>query len=244
MNKFVLLAAVLSTTAFAQTTAPGADANIAPPPPPSATQPDDAPLEDPGGRIRWGVSGRLGWNIPSPAFTMGGEGRIGWQLTKVFSAYMAIGGTAGLGFGVKANFDGASVQITALSYYYFAALAELYLGNLFFVAAGPVLANGGFVGATLGASADGVAEQRNIVATGITPGIDIRLGLGLPGAPRASFRRMGFNVGLDAMILFHPNSVITTVRADGPNGRASAGVTSNGMTISVVPMLMLGYDMR
>ncbi|MBX7116357.1 MAG: hypothetical protein K1X64_18675 [Myxococcaceae bacterium] len=244
MTQFVLLAAVVSTTALAQTTAPGSDENIAPPPPPSVNLPDDAPLEDPGGRIRWGVSGKLGWNVPSPAFTMGGEGRVGWQLSKIFSAYLAIGGTGGFGFGVKADFEGAAIQITALSYYYFAALAELYLGNLFFVAAGPVLANGAFVGATLGASADGVAEQRNIVATGITPGVDIRLGLGFPGAPRASFRRMGFNIGLDAMILFHPDSIITTVRADGPNGSASAGVKSNGLTVSVVPMLMLGYDMR
>lgn len=242
MKTTLLLTALVSASALAQESAP-------PPPPPqpvaAAPMPMDAPMEDPGGRVRWGVSGNLGWHLPSSAFTFGAEGRIGYQISNMFGAYAIVGGTVGLGFGVSTSIQGANVSITALSYYYFGAIAELMLGNLFYVGGGPVLANGAYVGASVGASADGVAEVKNIVAAGLKPGLDIRLGLGLgraSGPP--SFRRGGFNLGLDALILFHPNSIITTIRADGPNGTAGAGVTTNGLTVSLVPMLMLGYDAR
>jgi|CXWL01.1.fsa_nt_gi hypothetical protein len=98
----------------------------------------------------------------------------------------------------------------------------------------------------MGATSAGVAEVNVITSAGLKPGFDIRLGLGLPGSKgTASFRRSGFNIGIDAMVLFHPNSLIVTQRADGPNGTAGASVRTDGaLTVSVVPMLMLGYDMR
>lgn len=247
MTKTLLLTALVSASAFAQ------EASSPPPPPPPQPVAAPAPMraadspmeEDPGGRVRWGVSGNLGWHIPTPAFTFGAEGHIGYQISNMFSAYAIVGGTVGLGFGVSANgITGASVSLTAISYYYFGAIAELMLGNLFYVGAGPVIANGAYVSGLVGASADGRAEVKNIVAAGLKPGLDIRLGLGLGRTnPAPSFRRGGFNLGLDAMILFHPNSIITTVTADA-NGNAGAGVTTNGLTASVVPMLTLGYESR
>jgi|GEM_PF-2667203 hypothetical protein len=244
MNKTLLLTALVSASAFAQEAMPPPP----PPPPPQpiavAPAPADAPMEDPGGRVRWGVSGNLGWHIPTPAFTLGAEGRIGYQVSNMFSAYAVLGGTFGLGFGVSTSVNGASVTATVLSYWYFGALAELMLGNLFYVAGGPILANGVYATALVGASSEGRAQVANVTAAGWKPGIDIRLGLGLGRQhPAPSFRRGGFNIGLDALILFHPNSIITTVTADA-NGNAGAGVTTNGLTASVVPMLMLGYDGR
>lgn len=235
MNKGLLLTLLVSTLAAAQPATP--------PEKPAADVPVET-KEDPGGRIRWGASGSVGWHVPAPALTFGGEGRIGYQVSKMFSAYLAVGGTAGVGFGVSAGFEGATVSVTAISYYYFGALAELYLGNLFFVAGGPVLANGGYGGATMGASSSGVAEQNIIASGGIKPGLNIRLGLGLPGPAKPSFRRGGFTLGVDTMILFHLNSTIVTQRADGPNGTAGASVTTTGTTVSIVPMLMIGYDGR
>jgi hypothetical protein len=206
--------------------------------------PADAPMSDQGGRVRWGLSANLGWHVPTPAFTIGGEGHIGYQISNMFSAYAIVGGTAGIGLGVSVNgITGASVTATLLSYYYFGALAELMFGNLFYVAAGPVVANGVYATALVGASADGRAEVKNVTAVGVKPGIDVRLGLGFGRQNPTTFRRGGFNLGLDAMILFHPNSVITTVTADA-NGNAGVGVTTNGLTASVVPMLTLGYESR
>jgi hypothetical protein len=36
-----------------------------------------APLTDPGGRVRWGISADLGWHVPQSALTLGLEGRAG-----------------------------------------------------------------------------------------------------------------------------------------------------------------------
>lgn len=244
MNNTILLTALVSASAFAQEVTP-------PPPPPPApltATPADAPLvdeEDPGGRVRWGVSGNLGWHIPQSAFTFGAEGRIGYQLSNMFSAYAVVGGTVGLGFALNANIEGANVGVTALSYYYFGAIAEVMLADLFYVGGGPVLASGAFVGASGAGNSGGVAEVRTTVAAGLKPALDLRLGLGLGRTrPAPSYRRGGFNLGLDALILFHPNAVTTTLRADGPNGSAGASIVTNGLAVSVVPMLMLGYDAR
>lgn len=243
MKKTLVLAALVSSAAFAQETPPPP-----PMPPPTAAAPApaaDAPMEDTGGRVRWGLSANIGWHAPSPALTFGGEGKIGYVFSNLFNAYAVIGGTVGLGFGVNTSVQGASVSLTAISYYYFGAIAELMFGNLFYVGAGPIFASGAYVGASVGADAAGVAEVSNITSAGFKPGVDLRLGLGF-GRPKGppSFRRGGFNLGLDAMMLFHPNSIITTVKADGPNGTAGASVTTNGLTVSVVPMLTLGYESR
>lgn len=246
MKKTIVLAALVSSAAFAQETPP-------PPPPPApaaavapAPMPADAPMEDTGGRVRWGLNANIGWHAPSPAFTLGGEGKIGYVFSNLFNAYAVIGGTFGIGFGVNTSIPGAATaSITAISYYYFGAIAELMFGNLFYVGAGPIFASGGYAGVTAGADSSGVAEVSTITSAGFKPGVDLRLGLGF-GRPKGppSFRRGGFNLGLDAMMLFHPNSLITTVKADGPNGSAGASVTTNGLTVSVVPMLTLGYESR
>lgn len=246
MKTTLLLTALVSASALAQDAA----TSPPPPPPPQADAPMAAPMAapmeetDPGGRIRWGVSGNLGWHLPSPAFTFGAEGRIGYQITNMFGAYAIIGGTVGLGFGVNTDIKNASVSLTAISYYYFGAIAELLLADIFYVGGGFVGASGAYVGASVGASSEGRAQVSNIVSAGFKPGLDVRLGLALgrkQGPP--SFRKGGFNLGLDALVLFHPNAVVTTVTADS-NGNAGASVTTNGLAVSVVPMLMLGYDAR
>ena len=238
MKRLALLAVSLSAlSAFAQEIQ-------APPPAPPPSVPADAPVEDPGGRIRWGVSGNLGWNFPSPAFTLGAEGRIGWQISNAFSAYAIVGGTAGIGLGVNAGINGAAVSVTALSYWYLGAIAELMLGNLFYVGGGVVGASSSYVGAVVSATADGRAKESVLTSTGFAPGLDLRLGLGFGRQqPAPSFRRGGFNLGIDAMMLFHPNTTIATVEADA-NGNAGATVTTTGLSVNVVPMLTLGYDWR
>lgn len=206
------------------------------------TLPADAPTEDQGGRIRWGISGNLGWHLPQHAFTLGLEGRIGYQFSNFLSAYLAAGFTGGFGVGGNYNAQGVSVSLTALFYYYFGAIAEVMLGDLFYFGGGPVLANGALAGLFASGTSAG-SELTTVVATGVKPGLDLRLGLGFGRAKLPSFRRGGFNLGLDGLILFHPDSTIGRAVADS-SGRFGAEIKSQGLAVTLTPMLTLGYDAR
>jgi len=177
-------------------------------------------------------------------FTFGAEGRIGYQISNIFSAYGAIGGTAGLGFSADVGIEGASVSASAISYWYIGAIGEAMFGNLFYVGGGPVLARGAIAGATVGGSTDGVAEIREIASAGFKPGLNLRFGLSTARPSGPSRRRGGFNIGVDGLLLFHPNAVYVVTRADGPNGSAGISVTESSLGVSFVPMLTLGYDSR
>ncbi len=256
--KKLLLTAVISGITLSTSLALAADEAAAPPPPPSGGTETAAPAEtpkaaeapkeekpaDPGGRVRWGLSSGFGWHAPASMFTINGEGRIGYQISNMLSVYGAIGGTAGLGFGVEAGFQGASVTASALAIGYFGAIAEAMFGDLFYAGGGFVLARGSYAGTSIGASSAGVAEVSSVTSVGFKPGLDIRFGLGFGKPSGPSKRRGGFNLGIDALILFHPSSVSVITRADGPNGTAGASVTETGVTIGFVPMLTLGYDSR
>ena len=243
MNKSLLLTvALVSASAFAQETAP-------PPPPPqpiaSPVRPVDSPMveEDPGGRIRWGVSGDFGWHIPQSAFTFGAEGRIGYQISNMISAFAIAGFTVGLGIGGSGTSTSASVSLTALSYYYFGAVAEFMLGNLFYFGGGPVLANGALAGITANGGTNG-GGFTTVADAGLMPGLDLRLGLGLgrqAGAP--SFRRGGFNLGVNMLLLLHPDTVVGRAQTDSM-GNTSAEVKTNELIVTATPMIMLGYDAR
>jgi hypothetical protein len=241
MNKTLLvLTAVVASSAFAQDAA----TNPPPPPPPApieAAPPADAPMTDPGGRVRWGVGANIGWHIPS-MFTIGAEGRVGYVFSNLFNAYLIGGGVAGFGFGGSANSTGGSVSVSAVSYWFLGAIAEVMFGNIFYVGAGPVVAGGGF--ATVGLSASTEAGAISTVThSGVAPGFDVRLGLGFgsqKGPP--SFRRGGFNLGISVMTLFRPNSVVA--RLEGSSGGGSATVTTNELFVTAAPMLTLGYDAR
>lgn len=245
MNKTLLLTALVSASAFAQETPPP------PPPQPAADQPVMAanptimPTEmvsDPGGRVRWGVSGNLGWHLPYSAFTIGAEGRIGYQVSNLFGAYAILGVTGGFGFGGTATTTGGSVSVTGLSRWYVGGIAEIMLGDLFYVGAGPVLANGamGIVGLSAGTTGGGISA---VVDGGLMPGLDIRLGLGL-GRPKGppSFRRGGFNLGVNVLMLLHPDTTVTRVQGDVNGG--SISVDTKELVFTATPMLMLGYDAR
>ena len=243
MNKTTLLLTTLvSASALAQENTPP------PPPPPQRVDSPvraEAPVmteQDPGGRVRWGVSGNLGWFVPHSAFTLGAEGKIGYQVSNLFSAYGILGGTFGFGFGGTASSTGGSVGIVGVGYYFVGAVAELMFADIFYVGGGALLAGGGYGVAGISAGTGG-GSVTAIAAGGFAPGLDVRLGLGLGRTqPAPSFRRGGFNLGLDAKILFHPNTSVT--RVEGSSGGGSVNVVTNELSVSVTPMLTLGYDMR
>lgn len=237
MKKTLLLAALVSASAFAQET---------PPPPPeappaAASEPAPVPAAEPAsaGRIRWGVSGNLGWHFPQSAFTFGAEGRFGYQLSDMFGVYGIFGGTAGFGFGGSVSGNSASVSATALSRWYLGAIAELLLGNTFFVGAGPVFANGGLAGAVVSGSPDGVGTAV-FADSGPSFGLDVRLGVQL--GRKTEVRKSGFSLGLSALTLLHPDATVVRTQA-GMNG-GTIDVTTTELMVTVTPMLMLGFDWR
>ena len=247
MYKTLLLTALVSASVFAQELSPPPPP---PPQPPPATSPGrpvrpaDSPMfeEDPGGRIRWGVSGNLGWYMPYPAFTFGAEGRIGYQVSNIFSAYAIFGATAGFGFSANANSTGGSGSISGLSYVYFGAIAEAMFADIFYVGGGPVIATGGLgiLGVSAGTNSGSVSALAHV---GAMPGFDLRLGLGL-GQPHGSptFRRGGFNLGLNVLMLLHPDTVVTRFTGNSMGGNGT--VNTNELIFTATPMVQLGYDWR
>lgn len=202
------------------------------------------PCIDPGGRVRWGVSANLGWHLPQSALTLGLEGRAGYQVGRVLSLYGVLGVTGGLGLGATINTQSTTIRATGLFYGYLGALAELMLGDRFFIAGGPVIATGTLAGVSTGADASGVAQLTTSWAVGLKPGFDVRLGLGFGRARAPSFRRGGFTLGLDALVLFHPNGVVGRATLDTNTGDFGAAVQRSEALTTVTPMLMLGYDAR
>jgi hypothetical protein len=163
----------------------------------------------------------------------------------VLSLYGVLGFTGGLGIGGTITAQGATIRATGLIYGYLGALAELLLGDRFFLAGGPVLATGTLAGVSTGADSSGQAQLTTSWAVGLKPGFDVRLGIGfgrVHGAP--SFRRGGFNLGLDALVLFHPNGIVGRASLDTNTGNFGAEVKTSEALVTVTPMLMLGYDAR
>jgi hypothetical protein len=242
MNKtLLLLTALVSASAFAQETAP-------PPPPPQpapvAMVAADAPMEDPGGRVRWGMGVNLGWNIPTSAFVGGVEGRVGWQLSRMLSIFGFLG--AHFGLGINASVQGSVAQggVTLFGAYYAGAIAEAMLADFFYFGGGALIGSGGYGGFQVGANSNGATTVSELGQLGLMFGIDGRLGINL-GRPKGppSYRRSGFNIGLDVMAIFRPNTVIATQTADA-SGNFGATVNTNALTASVIPMLTLGFDSR
>jgi hypothetical protein len=256
MRRLLLLGALCSSLALAQDAAP------TPPPPPPSEQPTAPPVEaqpvvtnpplvqdapvteaprDPGGRVRWGMGGGIGWHSPYGAFGLSLEGRIGSQFGSVLSAYVAIGAHVGVGAGLAGNGLGAAAQGTLIGHLTVAGLIELLFAHHFSVAAGPAfglgaMGLGGLGIATTGGTITGVS------AAGFKPGFDVRAAWGFHAPNPRTHRRRGFVIGVDVLTLFHLNGTVTEVVTDF-NG-AETTVSRSSTLVTVTPMLTLGYESR
>lgn len=219
-------------------------AQTPPPPPPPSAYAADAPVErEEQGRVRWGVNAQLGLFLPQTAVMIGAQGRVGYQFSRLLAIYGDIGANVGFGIGGSVSRSGAvQGSINIVTYWKLAALAELTLGDHFNVAAGPLIASGAWAGISAGADASGSANQTTVVAGGWMPGLDARLGFGFGSRNPNTGRRSGFNIGLDFVVLFAPNSLYT--RTEAGAGGASVEVKSNGLAVGFVPTLTLGFDAR
>jgi hypothetical protein len=203
---------------------------------PAAVSPESA------GRVRWGVNAQLGTLIPGPMVAFGVDGRVGWTFNRMFALYGTFGYAAGAWIGGSFSGSGGSVTASGLGNWYLGVNGEMNLGDLFFVAAGPGIGSGGWATVGVGADSSGSATQRATAASGILPSLDLKLGFGFGKRNPETGRRGGFTLGIDARLLFAPNSVFAEQSASG--GGASQTVETRGMAVGLVPMLMLGYDSR
>ncbi len=249
--RFAMLGALLAVNALAQEeTSPPPLVTETPaqeqPWVPSYQRPDFAyaetsTLEDPGGRVRWGLSFNLGWHLPYHAFGLGLDLHVGHQFSRNFALYAFTQGQLGFGLGVETGEGGASVSARFLAHLVGGAIAEVTLGDHFYLGAGPAVGYGVFGMAGINV-ADAQGTITGVGQYGFKPGIDLRAGFGFGKARAPRFRRGGFNLGVDVLILFHPDTIFTRVRAGSTGG--SVEVRENGWMTTVTPMLTLGYDSR
>jgi hypothetical protein len=257
MRRLLLLGAVISCAALAQEAAQ----DTPPPPPPSEAEPapvlqpvtvanapltDDAlkevlPVTDPGGRVRWGLGGGIGWHSPYGAFGLNLEGRIGTQLGSVLSAYLAIGAHIGVGASAGVAGLGGAASGTLIGHFTMGALIELLLFHHLSVAGGPAFGLGAMGLGGLGIAVNG-GTITGVSAAGFKPGFDVRVGWGFHSPNPRTHKRRGFNIGIDVLTLFHPNGTQTEVTTDFQGSQTTVQKTAT--LVTVTPMLTLSYESR
>jgi hypothetical protein len=207
------------------------------------TADDSIPEKPEDGRFRWGLSAGVGTFLPGPLVSFGAEARAGWQFNRLLSAYLAFGGNAGVGFSGNLTGTGGSVNVGADTYYYFSAQAEAVFMDMVFVAAGPVLARGGWAFISQGVDTAGGVSQRLLAAGGdFLPAANLKVGLGIGSRNVSTGRRNQFTIALDTMFLFAPNTV-TGSQSVSMNG-VSQMVDVRGLAVGVAPIIVLGFDGR
>jgi hypothetical protein len=193
--------------------------------------------------LRWGVTGNSGYFAPAKAVDFGVDARLGVQMNELLGLYLNVGYVSGIGLGGAVSQNGAAISISGVGITYLAPMAELDLGH-FFVAGGPMLANGGWGQVAEGADSSGNAYQYAVAAGGWMPGVEARLGFvfGDPTpTPHNGFAvaRGGFTLALDLKVL---SASVTSASQQAGQGSASQSINVGDHVLGVTPMLVLGYD--
>ena len=243
-----------------------ASAQEGPPPPPPAVDsgppvdsiPPDGPPPPPQGgeyqppppsfpqfprvfrpHFRWGIDGKIGYFWPASGVDFGTSARLGAQVLPNLGVYGDFGYTAGIGFGGGISATGASLSVSVLGFWHFAAMVEGDFGP-FFIAAGPMVGTGGWAQATQSASSGGSASQYVVATGGFLPGIDIRTGF-IFGRMYPNGFLSGFTLGVDLKVLF--GRVTQVAQTAGPTG-GSQSISTGSYVVGLTPMLVLGFDMH
>jgi hypothetical protein len=181
-------------------------------PPPVVVAP--APEQKYFPRFRWGV-----WFEGGPYFygsSTGGAGgtnvRMGVQVNEMLGFYGQAIGVLGGGASVKPTGTTPAINASAFVGAGFAAMADLTLGNLFFIAAGPELMAG-----IIGADRQDPKTLKTEAAAGAFFSIAARMGLALGNTTNPKQRR-AFTFGLDFHMVLTPFDPV------------------------IAPMIALGYD--
>ncbi len=234
-TKAMVVAALIGISGSAYAQEMGAEA---PPPPPPADTPAAEPASS-GMRVRWGVNGAIGYFIPASALDFGANARVGVQLSNMLGAYLDFGYVAGIGLGGSVSSTGGSLSVSGVGFWHLAPTVELDLGK-FFVAGGPMLANGGWGQITQGADTSGNVVQNVVATSGLMYGVDLRTGLTF-GSTQPSGRHGGFTLGLDFKLMA---ARVASVSQGAGAGGVSQSVKTGDTVIGMTPMLVLGYDAK
>lgn len=226
---------LLSSSALAQSvvveTPPPATAYEVPAPPPESAPP--APYRV---RVRWGIDGLVGYAIPANAVAFGASARIGAQVLNPLGVYLDFGYTVGIGLNGSISGSGGAMSVSAIAMWHLAPMVEGDFGP-WFIAAGPLIAGGGWGQVMQSVDFAGNASQTVIAAGGIMPGVDLRTGFTF-GPRNAHGRLHGFSLGVDVKIL--SASVASVQQSSAGTQTVSVGDRVWG----VAPMLVLGYDSK
>lgn len=201
------------------------------------------------GRFRWGLGLAggtffpIGSSVPQSGVHFGFEARFGYQASSSFAVYLNLA----LAGGFSASFSDTLVGASLIGYGAAGLLGELTVADRFFLALGPVLGGGGWLGASGQGSLSGAAAGAYVIAGGTLPGVDLKVGFGF-GDPDASGRRNQFTLGLDLLTLFAPGARFGTgdVQLDpsNPSASPSNGRETTAVSVVMVPLLVLGFDAR
>lgn len=197
----LVLSGLVASNALAQDAAP---AQAALQPESAAAEPVAEP-EPSESRFRWGISGAGGPLMGGYSGGAGGiDARFGWQFDSLFAVYAQP--ALLLGAGASANVEGASA--TGLALYGFGALADVTLGDLFYVAAGPELLFGGIGEAS--------ASSTSASASGATgPFFSMAARAGFAFGSKRPDRRSAFTIGLHMHAVFANETAILPLVALG-----------------------------
>jgi hypothetical protein len=209
-HPFITIASFLAFSIPATALAQTPPAEPAPPPPAAAAPAPAAPAAPPAqgeeqqeekARFRWGISA-IGGPILYSGSSAGAGGvdvRFGAQINKMFAVYgqpvLLIGG------GASASVGGTNVSASALVLGGTGVLADITLGDLFYIAAGPEL-----LGGAAGSSSSGTAGSSASASSGAFFSVAARTGFAL-GSMKPE-RRKAFTIGLDFRAIFTPGDPV------------------------------------
>lgn len=220
-----------------------------PPPPPAdaplaaaAPAPPVAPPAKPYQvGVRVGGSAGLGVWVPGPMISFHlFDLHLGVQVMPMFAAYLRVGYSASVGFGISANSMGASVSASGAGMWLVGANAELGLGDSFFIAAGPQVGFGAWGRTRVAANSSGGSVQA-IVSQGAHPGADFKIGFALGQPNKQTGRRTQATIALDLSMLYATNVTEGTVGASSTGASVALNFTE---AFAVVPTLHVGFEFR
>lgn len=185
---------------------------------------EEAFLEDTGRRARWGFSAGLGSALGLGGAAMRTELRLGYQVSRRFSLFGVLAGGSSLGPVFGGHFDfGAAAEFTPVDWFYLGGgLVSSYGTTFMTVQSAPQF---GYAVDPLGGS--------------FRPALDLRLGFSTGASRPPWFNRFGFNIGVHALLMVHPNMTVTRT---SPSGQQS--IVRNSVQVAFTPMLTLGFDSR
>ncbi len=187
--------------------------------------------------VRFGADGSIGYFTPGSALAFAPTGRVGVQFTPSFGLYADVGYMAGLGLGVNLSAGGGGVSASGVGYFHVGALAEGDFGT-FFIAGGPMVADGGW--GQVGQSVDnsGNVSQYAVAVGGVMPGLDLRTGFNF-GNLSSSGRRTGFSMGVELLgLLGQATSVGQAAGGSGASQQVKVGQT----IVGVNPVVFFGFE--